>query len=138
MSGLDISPTLNVSSQRFREARSGDWYRLEGLLDEIEKGKASGLDDDDLFELPVLYRSTLSSLSVARETSLDTDLVGYLESLSTRAYFLLYGVHAPFWQRATHFFANELPAAVRWCTLNSALNVPFGWYSTCTLSACSL
>ena len=113
MSGLDIAPQLAISSQRFREARSTDWYRLEELLERIEKGKATSLDDEDLFELPVLYRSTLSSLSVARETSLDTDLVTYLESLSTRAYFLLYGVHSPFWRRVTHFFANELPAAVR-------------------------
>jgi len=113
VSGLDIAPALHVSSHRFREARSIDWYRLEELLARIEKGKASSLDDDDLFELPVLYRSTLSSLSVARETSLDTDLVTYLESLSTRAYFILYGVHSPFWRRVSHFFANELPAAVR-------------------------
>lgn len=113
MSGIPISPGLRVSSHRFREARSGDWDRLEAMLDRIEKGRAGSLSDEDLFELPVLYRSTLSSLSVARETSLDADLVGYLESLSTRAYFLLYGVHSPLWRRLMTFLADELPAAVR-------------------------
>ena len=113
MSGIDIAPGLHVSSHRFREARSADWDRLEKLLDRVERGRAGSLSDEDLFELPVLYRSTLSSLSVARETSLDADLVGYLESLSTRAYFLLYGVHSPLWARLIAFLAHELPAAVR-------------------------
>jgi uncharacterized membrane protein SpoIIM required for sporulation len=71
------------------------------------------LSSEELFELPVLYRATLSSLSVARETSLDADLVAYLESLSTRAYFILYGVHAPFMKRVVRFFAQDWPAAVR-------------------------
>lgn len=113
MSGIDIASGLNLNSSRFREARSGDWDRLEDLLNRIEKGRAGTLSDEDLFELPVLYRATLSSLSVARETSLDADLVGYLESLSTRAYFLLYGVHSPLWRRLVTFLSDELPAAVR-------------------------
>jgi uncharacterized membrane protein SpoIIM required for sporulation len=101
------------SGRRFREARGEDWARLEEMLNEIERGRASSLSSAELFELPVLYRATLSSLSVARETSLDADLVGYLESLSTRAYFILYGVHAPFWKRLLRFFAHDWPAAVR-------------------------
>lgn len=113
MSAVDIAPGLNMSSHRFREARGADWERLEVLLGRIERGKAGSLREDDLFELPVLYRATLSSLSVARETSLDADLVAYLESLSTRAYFILYGVHSPFWRRLVGFFANDLPGAVR-------------------------
>lgn len=110
MSARDLSPG---SGQRFREARGEDWARLESMLDDIERGRASRLTPGELFELPVLYRATLSSLSVARETSLDADLVAYLESLTTRAYFILYGVHAPFWQRLTRFFAHDWPAAVR-------------------------
>ncbi|MES2442308.1 MAG: stage II sporulation protein M [Pseudomonadota bacterium] len=113
MSARDSSAGLTVSSRRFRDARGIDWARLEEMLDEIERGKASSLSDEDLFELPVLYRATLSSLSVARETSLDADLVAYLESLSTRAYFILYGVHAPFLRRVAGFFAHDWPAAVR-------------------------
>jgi uncharacterized membrane protein SpoIIM required for sporulation len=101
------------SATRFREAREADWTRLEQLLDRIEKGKAGSLSDEDLFELPVLYRATLSSLSVARETSLDVDLVAYLESLSTRAYFILYGVHAPFLGRLAKFFGRDWPLSVR-------------------------
>lgn len=110
MSARDLSAG---SGQRFRDARGEDWARLEAMLNDIERGKASQLTSGELFELPVLYRATLSSLSVARETSLDADLVAYLESLSTRAYFILYGVHAPFWRRLMRFFAHDWPAAVR-------------------------
>lgn len=113
MSALAPATGLSVSSVRFRETRQYDWLRLEELLDQVEGGKASSLSDEDLFDLPVLYRATLSSLSVARETSLDADLVAYLESLSTRAYFILYGVHAPLLSRLGRFFAHDWPLAIR-------------------------
>ena len=114
MTALDTARGLEMSSSaRFREARTADWERLELLLDRIEKRSASALSNEDLFELPVLYRATLSSLSVARETSLDADLVAYLEALSTRAYFILYGVHAPFHTRVARFFARDWPESVR-------------------------
>lgn len=102
-----------ASSSRFREARTGDWERLEALIGRVERGRLGALSDEDLFELPVLYRATLSSLSVARETSLDTDLVAYLEALSARAYFVLYGVQPPLLRRLLTFFASGWPGAVR-------------------------
>ena len=43
----------------------------------------------------MLYRAALSSLSVARATSLDQSLIDYLESLCARAYFFVYGARAP-------------------------------------------
>lgn len=102
-----------ASSARFRDARAADWTRLEALIARIERGRAASLSDEDLFELPVLYRATLSSLSVARETSLDTDLIGYLEALSARAYFILYGVQPPLWRRIGGFFTTGWPCAVQ-------------------------
>ena len=61
----------------------------------------------------MLYRAALSSLSVARATSLDRSLIAYLESLCTRAYFFVYGA-APRWASASRrFFARDWPAAVR-------------------------
>ena len=62
---------------------------------------------------PALYRTTLSSLSVARDTSLDRALVTYLERLCTRAYFQIYGVQTPAWRQLTGFFARGWPEAVR-------------------------
>ena len=60
--------------------------------------------------LPILYRGALSSLSVARETSLDLELVTYLEGLCARAYFFVYGVRTSAGSRLGAFFARDWPA----------------------------
>lgn len=98
---------------QFRAEREADWQRLEAMLDLIERKSPRRLSSEDLFELPRLYRSTLSALSIARETSLDGSMIAYLESLSTRAYFILYGCRDSFWKQLGGFFAQGWPAAVR-------------------------
>ncbi|MDG2532542.1 stage II sporulation protein M [Sphingomonas sp. HITSZ_GF] len=103
----------HFASARFREARAIDWAELEQRVIQIERGRANTLSDEDLLELPVLYRTALSSLSVARETSLDADLVGYLEALCARAYFVLYGVQPPLRRRIAAFVGASWPLALR-------------------------
>lgn len=98
---------------RFRAEREADWARLEMLLARVEKGSVRRLSEVELIELPRLYRAALSALSIARETSLDADLIGYLEHLSTRAYFLLYSAREPWGGQVAEFFARGWPAAVR-------------------------
>lgn len=107
----DVSALLK--SQRFRQAREDDWRRLERLMNKAEKGSAAKLTDAEILAVPVLYRSTLSALSVARETSLDQDLIDYLETLSARAYFFVYGSRATVHDRLAAFFRNDWPQAVR-------------------------
>ena len=80
-----------LRSDRFRLEREGDWRRLERIVARMEKGGLRGIDDEDLLALPKLYRVAVSSLSVARETSLDQATLGYLESLVQRAWFQVYG-----------------------------------------------
>jgi len=104
---------LQLKSQRFRAEREWDWRKLEGLLNRVERRSAKSLSEEELLAIPVLYRSTLSSLSVARATSLDHSLVDYLESLSTRAYFFVYGARAGLRQRLWQFFTETWPASVR-------------------------
>ena len=82
---------LTLKSHRFRKEREAEWRKLEDLLARAEASSASALSDDEIIALPVLYRSALSSLSVARAISLDQALIAYLESLCTRAYFFVYG-----------------------------------------------
>jgi uncharacterized membrane protein SpoIIM required for sporulation len=106
------APAL-LKSQRFRQAREDDWRRLERLMNKAERGSAAKLTDEEILAVPVLYRSTLSALSVARETSLDQDLIEYLETLSARAYFFVYGSRATFQERLAAFFRNDWPQAVR-------------------------
>ena len=102
-----------VNATRFRAAHSGDWEHLEELVTRMEKRSMRSLSDDDLLALPGLYRTTLSSLSVARDTSLDRALINYLEQLCTRAYFQIYGVQTPAHRQLARFFAKGWPEAVR-------------------------
>ncbi|MGQ0660376.1 stage II sporulation protein M [Sphingosinicella sp.] len=106
-------PPLRADSRSFRESREGEWRRLEAILTTAEKRSVRALSDEDLLALPILYRGALSSLSVARETSLDLELVHYLEGLSARAYFFVYGVRTTAGSRLASFFARDWPVAVR-------------------------
>jgi uncharacterized membrane protein SpoIIM required for sporulation len=102
-----------LKSQRFRSAREWDWRRLEGLLRKMEGRSLASLSDEDLLAVPVLYRSTLSSLAVARATSLDKALIEYLESLCSRAYFFVYGPRSSLLERLNRFFVRDLPLAAK-------------------------
>ena len=96
-----------------RAARAEQWERLDQLVTRAERKSPRALSDEDLMALPVLYRGALSSLSVARETSLDLELVDYLEGLCARAYFFVYGVRTSPWRRLAAFFRHDWPDAVR-------------------------
>ena len=102
-----------VNATRFRQAHEADWARLDAIVTRMEKRSIRALADEELLALPGLYRTTLSSLSVARDTSLDRSLITYLEQLSTRAYFQIYGVQTPAHRQIARFFASSWPEAVR-------------------------
>ena len=95
-SKAEIAPPADIEaaslrSDRFRLEREVDWQRLDAIVTALEKNRPKRISDDDLLELPVLYRKTASSLAVARETSLDAATLGYLEALVRRAWFQIYG-----------------------------------------------
>ena len=104
---------MSQNSTSFRAEREGDWQRLETMLKRIEGRSPRALTDDDLLDLPLLYRSTLSSLSIARATVLDRALIDYLEALSLRAYLAIYGASGGFGRRIARFFLTDWPAAMR-------------------------
>lgn len=112
-SAIVESRTVVVNASRFRAAHEADWERLERLVTRMEKRSIRALSDDDILALPLLYRTTLSSLAVARDTSLDRGLIVYLEQLTTRSYFQIYGVQTSAWRQLGHFFARGWPEAVR-------------------------
>jgi len=103
----------SFSTSRFRAEREADWIAFETLLTRLEKRGAKALTSDELLQLPLLYRATLSSLSIARATSLDKALLDHLEALSIRGYFLVYGVRETRLSRLRRFFLYDWPAAVR-------------------------
>lgn len=112
-SGEQAVAAAVLRSDRFRLEREGDWQRLDAMVTAMEKGKLRKLSDDDVLALPVLYRNLLSSLSIARESSLDAGLIAYLESLTLRAYFMVYGTRTSFGGWCRSFFGGGLSRAVR-------------------------
>lgn len=105
--------SASLKSHKFRLDREDSWKQLEQLLGKLENRSIRALNDAEMIALPALYRATLSSLSVARATSLDQDVIAYLESLSTRAYFAVYGNQTRMSTRINHFFKVGWPQAVQ-------------------------
>lgn len=117
--------TAALRSDRFRMEREGDWKRLETIVARMEKGRLRGVSDADLLALPGLYRTVASSLSIARETSLDAATLAYLEALVQRAWFIVYGPRSSLWEWLRGFLGGGWSAAVRaiWLDLLIALAV---------------
>jgi uncharacterized membrane protein SpoIIM required for sporulation len=112
-----------LKSYRFREERQADWQKLDLILTRAENGGVKSLTDEQMLALPRLYRQAVSSLSVARSISLDQNVITYLESLCTRAYFFVYGARTTVGERMMQFLRRDWPQSVAtalWPTLLSA------------------
>ena len=105
---------ISLRSQKFRNEREAEWRRLEHLLDLFEAGRRGQLSDDDVVAIPVLYRSALSSLLRSTRRSRSTkNLIAYLESLCTRAYFCVYGTRTSLVERVTRYMLHDWREAVQ-------------------------
>ncbi|AXB75370.1 stage II sporulation protein M [Novosphingobium sp. P6W] len=123
-----------LRSDRFRIEREADWQRLEAIVVRMEKGRLRRISDEDLLALPGLYRTVASSLSIARETSLDAATLAYLEALVQRAWFVVYGPRSSLAEWLGGFLGGGWSAAVRaiWLDIVVALavmvaGVAVGW-----------
>ena len=114
-----------LRSDRFRLERESEWRRLEDILARLERGGLRRIPDADLIALPALYRTAASSLSVARETSLDAATLTYLEALVQRAWFQVYGPRQGFMRWLRGFLLGGWSRAVRalWLDICIALFV---------------
>lgn len=104
---------ITLKSSVFRREREATWRELETLVEIVERKGLKRLNADQALKLPALYRQTLSSLSVARATSLDAALLAYLEALSARAYLAIYGVNAGFTSSLWDVLWRRIPSAMR-------------------------
>jgi uncharacterized membrane protein SpoIIM required for sporulation len=112
-SGTAPAPILVLKSSEFRKGREEGWRDLEGLIGRIEKRGVRYLSIDELQRLPLLYRSALSSLSVARSIALDRNLLRYLENLVFRAYIAVYGPRTGVLESVGEFLRRGFPRSVR-------------------------
>jgi uncharacterized membrane protein SpoIIM required for sporulation len=106
-------PALVLKSSEFRKGREKSWRDLETLIGRIDRSGIRSLAGDELERLPLLYRSTLSSLSVARSIALDRNLRLYLENLSFRAFLAVYGPRESILESVGEFLRRGFPRAVR-------------------------
>jgi uncharacterized membrane protein SpoIIM required for sporulation len=104
---------LALKSAAFRAEREGSWRELERLVRKAERRGVRALAGAELSRLPLLYRATVSSLSVARAISLDQNVLGYLESLCARSYLLVYGTRRELREVVDEFFGRRFPAVLR-------------------------
>lgn len=124
-----MNEDFKLKSVEFRREREENWTELEELLTRIEKNGLQSLSANEVSRLPMLYRATLSSLSVARAISLDRNLIEYLEKLSARGYINVYGAHRKMREALGDFFFFQFPAHVRrfrWHILISAVLLLLG------------
>jgi uncharacterized membrane protein SpoIIM required for sporulation len=110
---VPASPALILRSSEFRRGREESWRELEALIGRAERRGVRALSAEELQRLPLLYRSTLSSLSVARSIALDRNLLLYLENLTLRSFLCVYGPRTSVLEGLLDFFRQGFPSAVR-------------------------
>jgi uncharacterized membrane protein SpoIIM required for sporulation len=104
---------ITLRSAEFRRAREDGWVKLAAMVERVERGGIGALDASESTEIALLYRSAVSSLSVARNIALDRNLLLYLENLTLRAYLAVYGPRTGMLGSIAEFFARGWPRAVR-------------------------
>ena len=126
-----------LKSYQFRRQREPIWRELNILVDKVEGRGLSSLTTYEIIRLPALYRSVVSSLSVARKISLDRSLLNYLEALAVRAYFCVYATRTQFRRSVAIFFRTSFPQSVRragWHILAAGLIVLLGGLTSYVLT----
>ena len=126
-----------LKSYQFRRQREPIWRELNILVDKVEGRGLSSLTTYEIIRLPALYRSVVSSLSVARKISLDRSLLNYLEALAMRAYFCVYATRTQFRRSVAIFFRTSFPQSVRragWHILAASLIVLLGGLTSYVLT----
>ncbi|MDL2210887.1 stage II sporulation protein M [Desulfovibrio sp. OttesenSCG-928-O18] len=104
---------LVLRSAEFRKGRERGWRQLDEMVSRVEKEGVGALSAEEVRQLPLLYRATMSSLSVARTIVLDRNLLLYLENLALRAYLVVYGPRSGVLRNMAEFFRRGFPRAVR-------------------------
>ena len=108
-----VTQRVVLRSTEFRKGREATWRELDDLVRRVERRGIRAISADELQRMPLLYRATISSLSVARSIALDRNLLRYLDALSLRAYLVVYGPRTNIFAGLGGFFRRDFPASVR-------------------------
>lgn len=108
-----LNKVTQLRSAEFRKGREEGWSRLDDILRRMDKEGMGALSAEEVQQIPLLYRSTMSALSVARNIVLDRNLLIYLENLSMRAYLAVYGPRFGALSSIAGFLKRDFPRIVR-------------------------
>ncbi|MEX0317555.1 MAG: stage II sporulation protein M [Ruegeria sp.] len=108
-----MDDTILIRSARFRQEREADWRKLSALVDKAETKGLHRMSFAEARDLADLYRQATTSLSIAREISLDRGLLDYLEALTSRAYLSVYAPQQRLGGLVHRFLAIGGPQAIR-------------------------
>lgn len=127
---------IALKSVAFRKEREDGWQELEHVIWLVQQHGIRSLAPETIERLPALYRSALSSLSVARSIALDRALIEYLDNLSLRSFLAVYSQPLSPVRGVSEFLRLSLPRAVR--TLRKQLAVAFVALALGTVSGFAL
>ncbi|MBO6729654.1 MAG: stage II sporulation protein M [Maricaulis sp.] len=108
-----MSEQSHMRSTRFRTEREADWRQLETLIEKTETKGVPSLSLEEAQQLAILYRKTATGLSVARDISMDRNLLVYLENLVARAFLAVYAPQESLSGVISRFFTASGPQAMR-------------------------
>ncbi|SLN75443.1 stage II sporulation protein M [Ruegeria meonggei] len=108
-----MSDSEMIRSARFRQEREADWQKLAALVTKAETQGMHRMSFQEARDLADLYRQATTSLSIAREISLDRGLLEYLEALTSRAYLSTYAPQQRLGGILHRFLTSGGPQAMR-------------------------
>lgn len=112
-----------LRSTRFRRERERQWRELLRIVTKVERDGVRSLGDREVARLPGLYRQTLAALSAARAISLDRNLLDFLNGLSARGFFAVYGTRYRLFESLGTFFGVHFPRTFRRYVVHFAVAV---------------
>jgi len=98
-----------MTPKQFETDHAKSWQRLEGMIDQLEKGKPV----PDVEQMPALFRQTCHDLSLAQHRMFGRALVDRLNALAISGFRLLERRSSGGWERLWQMMAQDFPRAVR-------------------------
>lgn len=103
-----------MKQEQFTRKYQADWQQLETMLGAIdEAGSRPSRVDDDVSDLPRLYRNSCHQLALARGRAYSPRLIGQLSELVARGHQALYRNRPGLWSAVIEFIAAGFPQLVR-------------------------
>jgi uncharacterized membrane protein SpoIIM required for sporulation len=98
-----------MSPTQFEKENEARWQRLEALLNEVDAGKTN----ENVEELPQLFRQVCHDLSVAQHRMYGARLVGRLNTLAIDGYRAIERRISGGWEKLVMMVFTDFPRAVR-------------------------